>query len=205
MDKCFVYVLYDSSGIRYIGVSKNPEKRFKAHIHESKNKSGKSYNIRKSKWIRNIDFKFGKKIIFSGTEDECYKKEQYLISLARSKNINLVNTTSGGDRPPKINELPNKSDIIDKIRKKAIGRKISEETKKKMSEAHSKPHWIGDSSGYKNPRAKAVAQLDDSGNIIFIWSCAVEAVNALGLGRTSVTSVCLGNQKTAGGHKFIYF
>lgn len=207
MDKCFVYVLCDCTGIRYIGVSINPNQRFKNHIYEARNKNNKSYNLRKSRWIRSIDFNFQHRIVFSGTEEECYNKEVELIKLALSKGKSLVNLTTGGDRPPRITTLPNYNEIREKIKKKAVGRIISSDTKRKMSESRIgiKPHWVGDLSGYKNPRARSIVQKDLNDNVIFIWATAKEACDALGLSKASVTSACSGRQKTAGGYKFLYF
>jgi predicted GIY-YIG superfamily endonuclease len=206
MADCYVYVLSDNTGIRYIGVSVNPLDRIKNHIYESKNENNKCYNLRKSRWLRSIDFNFRSRIIFSGTEQECYQKEIELISLAKSKGINLVNTSEGGDKPPRISDLSNFAEIKNKIKAKAKGRIPSEETRKKMSIAHKAiSNKLKACSGYENPRARPVAQLDKDGKIVFIWACATEAVDALGLSRTSVSSVCGGYQKTAGGYRFTYF
>jgi len=207
MADCFVYVLTDSSGIRYIGVSSNPVKRIKGHVYEAKNEKNKSYNLYKSRWLRSIDFNFESRIIFSGTEDECYQKEIQLISLARQKNRAIVNTSSGGDKPPRISELSNFDEIRKKISDKARGRIPSDETRSKMSIAHKNGDYehLKALAGYENPRARPVAQIDDSGRVVFIWACATEAVSALGLSRTSVTSVCAGYQKTTGGYRFTYF
>ncbi len=208
MDNCFVYILADATGIRYIGVSIDPEQRFKNHVYEATNKNNKSYNLRKSKWLRSIDFNFHHRIIFSGTEEDCYKKEVELIKIALDKNKKLVNLTRGGDSPPKITDLENYEEVREKIRSKAVGRKLSAETKKKMSDSHKKnggPTWIGDVSGYKNPRARPVAQIDDNNNIIFVWSCGKEAIDALQLNKTDIANVCSGRQKTAKGYRFKYF
>jgi len=207
MVDCYVYVLADTTGIRYIGVSSNPEQRFKNHVHEAKNKNGKSYNLRKSNWLRSIDFNFKSRLIYKGTEEECYKIEVELISMAIQKGKNIVNLTAGGDKPPKITELNNFEQIKEKIKQKAIGRIISESARKKMSDSRKgkAPEWIGDLSGINNPRARPIIQMDKNNNVIFIWPCAKDAVDALGLSKTSVTSVCRGNQKTAGGFKFVYF
>jgi predicted GIY-YIG superfamily endonuclease len=206
MADCYVYVLSDDTGIRYIGVSVDPSNRIKNHIYESTNQKNKSYDLRKSRWLRSVDFKFRSRVIFSGTEEQCYQKEIDLIALSRQKGIRLVNSTSGGDKPPKISELANFDEIKNKIKQKAKGRKASEETKKRMSDAHKGiPNKLKASPGYRNPRARPVAQLDQNDKVIFIWACATEAVDALGLSRTSVSSVCCGYQKTAGGYKFTYF
>jgi predicted GIY-YIG superfamily endonuclease len=208
MADCFVYVLSDSSGIRYVGVSVNPHRRIKYHVYEATNEKNKSYNLHKSRWLRSIDFDFMHRVVFFGTEAECYEKEVELIQKLKSKGKRLVNTSKGGDKPPRINELPNFEQTRKKISQKAIGRKISEETRKKMSDSHranGNPNWLGDVSGYKNPRSRAVVQMDTDGNVLFIWATAKEACDALGLGRSAVTSVVKGYQSTCGGFKFDYF
>jgi predicted GIY-YIG superfamily endonuclease len=208
MADCFVYVLSDYSGIRYVGVSVNPDKRVRFHVYEATNEKNKSYHLRKSRWLRSIGFDFLHRVIFSGTEEDCYLKEIEIIDKLKSKGKNLVNTSKGGDKPPRINELPNFEQTRNKISQKAIGRKISEETRKKMSDSHranGKPNWLGDVSGYKNPRSRAVVQMDTDGNVLFIWATAKEACDALGLRRSAVTSVVKGYQSTCGGFKFDYF
>jgi len=200
-------VLADSTGIRYIGVTVNPSQRLKNHIYEAKITFNKSYSLRKCKWLRSIDFNVRQRVIFSGTEEECYQKEFDLMGLARQKGMDIVNLTVGGDRPPRITDLPNYEEIKEKIRSKAVGRVLSEETRRKMSDSHKgiKPTWIGDVSGYNNPRSRAVVQMDMDGNIIFIWATAKEACDALGVSRSAVTSVIKGYQGSIRGFKFDYF
>jgi hypothetical protein len=214
MDNCyihqrqhFVYVLADSTGVRYIGVTVNPPVRLKNHIYEAKNRYNKSYSLRKSKWLRSIDFNVRQRVIFSGTEEECYQKEFDLIGLAYRKGMDIVNLTVGGDRPPRITDLPNYEEVREKIRSKAVGRVISEETRQKMSESHKgiKPTWIGDVSGYNNPRSRAVVQMDMDGNVVFIWATAKEACDELGVSKSAVTSVIKGYQGSTRGFKFDYF
>lgn len=207
MVDCFIYVLSDHTGIRYIGVSIKPEQRVKNHVYEATNKNNKSYNLRKSRWLRKIDFEFRHRIIFSGTEAECYAKEVELISLALSKGKRLVNSSKGGDKPPKITELPNYADVVEKIRAKSIGRIPSDETRRRMSEAHkiNPTTWLGDVSGYNNPRSRAVVQMDMDGNVVFIWATAKEACDALGVSKSTVTSVIKGYQGSTKGFKFDYF
>lgn len=208
MDNCSVYVIADSTGIRYIGVSTQPDQRIKNHVYEAKNPKNKSYNLRKSKWLRSIDFNFRHRIVFFGTEEKCYEMEVNLISLAKSKNKDIVNLTVGGDRPPKITDLHNYEEVIEKIRSKSVGRVMSKETRKKMSESHKKngrPLWLGDFSGYNNPRSRSVVQMDLDGNVIFIWATAKEACDALGVSKSGVTSAIKGYQSTCGGFMFDYF
>jgi predicted GIY-YIG superfamily endonuclease len=208
MADCFVYVLSDSSGIRYVGVSVNPDKRVRFHVYEATNEKNKSYHLRKSRWLRSIGFDFMHRVVFFGTEAECYEKEVELIQKLKSKGKRLVNTSKGGDKPPRINELPNFEETRKKISAKSSGRIPSLETRKKMSDAHKangKPNWFGDVSGYKNPRSRAVVQMDTDGNVLFIWATAKEACDALGTSRSGVTSVIKGYQATCCGFKFDYF
>jgi hypothetical protein len=202
MDKvCYVYGLYDKSNciIRYIGVSLYPEKRFKNHIHESKN--SKTANLGKSKWL-NTCSELNFRILFKGTSEECYVKEIELITKYKKKR-NLVNATIGGDKPPTINNLPKElyNQVIDKIKNSKVGNKLSEETKKKMSESHKKnpPLWLK-SKGSDNGRAYPVFQYDLQGNFIKKWECAKYAVTQLNLNKTAISDCLKGRQKTAGGY-----
>jgi hypothetical protein len=208
MGNCSVYVLSDNTGIRYVGVSVNPQRRIRYHVHEATNEKNKSYNLYKSRWLRSIDFDFRHRILFSGSEQDCYEKEVVLIDRLLKKGKQLVNTSKGGDKPPRINELPNFEDTRLKISAKASGRKISIETRKKMSESHKsngKPMWLGDVSGYNNPRSRAVIQMDLDGNVLFIWATAKEACDALGVSKSAVTSAIKGYQRMCRGFRFDYF
>lgn len=203
-NKCFIYALYSKNEcvVRYIGVSIEPEKRFKAHKYSSLNKNSKEYNLYKNRWLRSID-DLSMKIIFQGTEDECYLLEKKLI--AKYKNSRkLKNTSLGGDHPPRLNELSSEkyNKTVEKIKQKAIGRKISSATKKKMSDAHKKlpnQHLINHHKGADNPRAKKVSQHLKSGELVKIWDYANQAVTELKLNRTAITDCIKGRQKTAGG------
>lgn len=201
-DNCSVYVLYSISEckIRYIGVSLNPDKRLYAHLYEAKKTHT---HLRKSRWI-NKHGDISMKLIYSGSEEDCYKMEIYLIEKYKSK-YDLVNLSDGGDRPPKISSLP--KDVYDKTIKKisiaSKGRKASDETKRKMSESHKsvdKSYLSECNSGVKNPRAFKVDQFDLNGKFIKTWDYAKQASLACGLSKASVTSCISGFQKTAGGY-----
>jgi hypothetical protein len=197
---CFLYCLFDKKDcrIRYIGVSVQPEQRFKNHQYESKNPS--TSNLGKSKWLKTVK-ELSYKILFSGTEKECYQKEIELIFKYKKKK-NLVNSTVGGDKPPKLNELDpiHYNKTISKISEKAKNRKVSDITKQKMSETHKKipPIWL-ESKGCKNGRAYSVNQYDLNGNFVKKWDCAKDAINELKLNKTAITDCLKGRQKTAGG------
>jgi group I intron endonuclease len=201
-DKCFVYVLYSISEcrIRYIGVSVNPSKRLYAHLYESKNTHT---HLAKSRWVNKHD-DISLKIIYYGNEQECYDIEVKLIDKYKKK-YNLVNSSSGGDRPPKISELNKQlyDATIKKISESSKGRKASKETRSKMSESHKnidKSHLIKLSKGKNNPRAYKVDQFDLDGNFIKTWDYAKQASLSLGLSKGSVTTCIKGYQKTSGGY-----
>jgi GIY-YIG catalytic domain. len=201
--KAYVYVLYTDTVVEYIGVSIEPEQRFKNHFYEAYNKNQeKVYDLAKSRWIRKYHDKVKMKIIFSGTEEECYNKEVELVLLAKTKGREIHNLTEGGDRPPRINTLPNFEEIREKIRVKAVGRVISPETRRKMSESHKASAHLRkkhDFSGANNPRAKKVIQMTKEGEFVKEWDYAQQAIRALGLNYTAITNCMNGKQKTAGG------
>lgn len=203
-DVCYIYALYSKSEcvVRYIGVSINPEKRFKAHKYSSLNKKGKEYDIYKNRWLRSTN-DVCIKILFKGTSKECYILEEELICKYKESR-KLVNSTLGGDKPPKLSDLDDDKykETIEKIRTKALGRVISLESRKKMSESHKKrksKHLFSYNKGKDNPRARKVYQYSLSGELIKVWDYANQAVLELELNRTAITDCIKGRQKTAGG------
>jgi len=202
---CFVYILYAHASIKYIGVSIDPLQRFKNHFYAAFHKEGKEYNLKKSRWIRahKNDIKY--KVIFTGSEHECYIKEIELIALAKAKGIDLVNLTDGGDRAPKISEHNNPELTKQKISAKALGREISIETRQKMSIAHKAnipKHLKNHHKGKSNPRSYSVMALYPSGEPYKVYAYAKLAIEELGLNKTAITDCLMGRQKTAGGFRW---
>lgn len=200
--KCCLYCLYDKKDckIRYIGVSIEPEQRFKNHQYESKNPNTK--NLGKSKWLRTVN-ELCYKILFWGTEEDCYQKEIEIITKHKKKR-NLVNGTIGGDRPPKLNQLDEElyKQTVLKISEKCKDRKYSIETRQKMSDSQkkvSREYLKVYHKGKNNPRAFKVAQYDLEKNLIKVWDYAKQAINELNLDSTSISNCLSGRQKTAGG------
>ena len=75
------------------------------------------------------------------------------------------------------------------------GRTHSEEARKKIGDAH---------RGGKAPNAKPVVQLDDYGNLIQQWESIATAWQTLGICRMSIPNCLSGKQKSAGGYKWMY-
>ena len=69
----------------------------------------------------------------------------------------------------------------------------------------------GDSvSGYNKPvgkdcpNSKRICQINLNGELIRIWDCATDASNELGINQTSISMVCKGRRKTAGGFVWVH-
>lgn len=94
---CYVYGLYDKGEckIRYIGVSLNPKKRFVTHKYCDKKDHLKKYHI--ARWVSKCK-ELRMKILFTGTEDECYALEVKLIAKYKNKR-KLTNMSAGGEKP----------------------------------------------------------------------------------------------------------
>lgn len=97
-----------------------------------------------------------------------------------------------------------------------LGRKHSEETKRKMSETRrgrrKNPEWArkiaeaqrGTRTGADSHCAKKVDQLTKTGEFVKQWSCIVDAAKAYGVDPTNLTKVCRGQQKSSAGFIWRY-
>ncbi|AKQ08406.1 homing endonuclease [Bacillus phage PBC2] len=79
-----------------------------------------------------------------------------------------------------------------------LGRKLSEEHKKKVSENHA------DISGDKNPMARAVVQLTRDNEFITEYDTSKQGADAVGGDNSPIIKCCKGKQKTAYGYKWMY-
>lgn len=199
---CYVYVLYSKSEciIRYIGVSIHPSKRFFYHKYEAEKTHT---HMRKSRWfLKHGDIYY--KTIYKGKESDCYLLEEELIKNNKKKR-NLTNTSPGGNKPISFYEhsIEKQKEIRQKIRKKSIGRVVSDETKIKMSKSQKKidkSHLKKYTKGKNNGRAFPVYQYSLSGEFLKKWDYAQQAVRHLGLHRAAITCCINGKQKSAGGY-----
>jgi len=132
----FIYGLSSTNNpelIRYIGKSNNPNKRLMAHLTASKTK--KTY---RDKWINSEIEKGNKihiKVLLCKPESEIYNWEKEIIKLYKSFGAKLVNGNEGGlgggNPTIEVREKIRQSKIGNKWN---VGKKMSEEVKKKLSE-----------------------------------------------------------------------
>ncbi len=127
-----LYVLKDPNTliIRYVGYSNNPRRRLWEHIRDAK----KGIKTHKSFWIKSLlDSKQSPliEIVYNCEEyDDILIKEIELIKELKDNNVRLTNLTNGGDGQ-RGNILKRNHPIINYN----LGRKMSDETKKKLSES----------------------------------------------------------------------
>ena len=185
----------------------------------------------RSKWWKNIVDKtdYEVQILFDDlTWDEACEKEKEFITLYGRKDLGtgtLVNLTGGGDGTygrdcseisKKISETKKKNPFIytdevrEKMRQSQLGKKISDETRKKLSLS-----GIGNTNGFKkgvkqsqesiekrfNKIKKPVYKLSLDGEILEEYASKKEAEIK---NNVHLNSVLSGKGKTAGGYKWEY-
>lgn len=158
---------------------------------------------------------FKKEIIDSAsTIEELDQKEKYWIKKHNAvSDDNYYNIATGGTGG-NLGELVIKkisnallghkhsNETRKKIAKKALGRKVGEHTKQKMSisqRAINKDWLLNYSKGVENPRAKPVYQYDLEGVLVRKWDYARQAIKELGMSQSDISNCINGNQKTAKG------
>lgn len=134
----YIYTLSNpvTNEVKYIGQSINPTYRLSKHICDRKNTE-----THKGAWIKSL-FLIGLKpkmeILdeFENKEAAC-NAEIYWISQFKAWGFNLTNQTPGGDMPPRLMGTANpanRPEVKEKLRRANIGKKHSEETKRKLGE-----------------------------------------------------------------------
>lgn len=215
MEYC-VYMHTCPKGKVYIGITRNdPLKRWQ---------NGRGYRtneyftraIKKYGWEN-----FKHEILFTGlSEKEAKKKEIYLIAKYKSNQRKYgYNISSGGESRSgtKLTE-----DHKEKIRQGNLGKKVSEETRRKLSES-SKRSWSNPehveymrkiNTGANNKmygvkltdeqkllrKCKTVVQIDFNGFFVREFISIHEAYNVTKISRDSISKCCKGKYKQAGGY-----
>lgn len=128
----YIYTLTDpiSKEVKYIGKTKNIERRFYKHITEKRN------NTYKEQWIGGLKNKGYLPIIEVldvVDEEDWMFWETWWISLFKSWNFKLTNISTGGEGGPLSEETKNKIRLSKIGNKGRLGTKNTEESKLKMS------------------------------------------------------------------------
>lgn len=133
----FIYTLSDSTGVRYIGKSDTPDQRYRGHL-----KDAKRNKFRKDKWIKSLLAKGEKpilEILDEVPKDNWKLFEMYWIDQFKAWNFDLVNGSNGGEGSDGFIGKKHSEETKLKLAEKARNQKhllVSEERKKKLSEAH---------------------------------------------------------------------
>jgi group I intron endonuclease len=172
------------------------------------------------------------KLIDCLDEVDAYKIEmEYINEIGRVCDSSgpLTNISAGGENPPKFYDLPldkqeeirkifrskkYSQETIEKRRKNTLGKKRTEEFKKKLSESRkgdgnpmygkkcSQEHKSKTSKSLINKKGITVVQMDLYGNTIKEYPSAHEVERQLGYKFGVIARVCRGERKTA--YNFIW-
>jgi len=207
----YQHIRLDKNSIFYIGVGTKDDQYKRAYSNKNRNQYWN--NI-----VKLTDYKVEiveDKLSFN----EAFEKE--IIYINKYKRFfeggilcNIANGGNGGNLGKEVNLKKSiklqghklSEETKNKIRIKSLNKKISSETKKKMSEKHKQiktGNWL-QTKGHLNGRAKPILQFDLNNNFIKEWDCAIYAVNALNLNKSSVCEALKGSQKTSGGFIWKY-
>jgi len=177
----------------YIGNAINLYKRMHNHIHQLKNSIHHSRHLQRSwdKYGENF-FKF---YIIEYVEDKnnLIEREQYWMDYYKSYDINL-----GYNICTKANSN--------------IGKKLTEETKRKISEAQKGHTRLSEESkrkiseknkGKEGAGKKKIVQLDTNGNLIKVWN-SISSVKNEGYNNGCVSQCCLHKRELSSGYFWFY-
>lgn len=138
--------------------------------------------------------------------DELDKKEQYWIDFYDSMNPEKgYNLTSGGDHPKMSEETRKKISEAKKGEKNHIyGKHHSIETRKKMSAAHKGKRKSEEMrkkiSGAHHPRARKVLCVETGE----VFDCITIASKTKNLNYRNISNVCIGKRNKCGGYSWRY-
>lgn len=161
------------------------------------------------------------------TREEAWELEQFYIKELNTKYPDGYNMSDGG--------VGTKGIVVtektrEKQRNKKLGKHHSEETKRKMSEAHKGEncHWYGKHFSEEHKRKlsdakkgikysekhrekiadghkKPILQIDKTtGEVIREWKSATDVNKELGLNKSHITACCKGKLKSVGGYIWKY-
>lgn len=225
---------------KYIGQAKKFNERHNQHLYESRNESRKEYLYPFNQAIRKYGIeKFEIIILKENLKTQCLLDfyEYYYIkkhNCLDKENYNIADGGKGGNKyagkteeeMKKINNkksnslkrnwetMTNEERIrkTEKMIKANIGRKKTDEEKRKNSESHkgktlsekTKQKMSESKKGIKNSNTRKVLQFSINGEFIKEWEYIKKAIDELHLGKTGIVSCCQRRQKTAYGYIWMY-
>lgn len=213
----FIYTLRDpiSNLVRYIGKADDINIRLNEHIRKC------DYSITyKNNWIKSI-LKKGYLPIIEVIDEVPYDEwgfwEEFWMDLIRSWGCDLTNLASGGQGgnlgslvnskiSKALSGIPKSEEHKKKLAESRKGKRHSESTILKMSESKkgSNNHMYGKTRLESSKIYRKVLQLNLDGEIIKYWKGVTVASRELNINRCTITDVCNGRKKTAGGFKWKY-
>ena len=202
-----------TNGKKYIGITsqKNVERRWS---------NGAGYKKQKRFYcaIQSYGWDgFTHEILYSGlTKEQAEAKEEELILLHRSNDLNFGYNIENGGRTHKISEAQKQ-----KLRDINTGKHHSAETKAKMSVSHKgmSSQWLTGRKaseetkakmsarrlGSNNPRAKSVVQLTLDKEPIAVFDTLKDAALSINQTRSAhISQCCRGERKSAYGFRWAY-
>lgn len=196
-----IYLLTDATGIRYVGVSVAPSRRLKAHLWESLDRSRRTFDLPKNRWLRKVGPSLRLRVLWSGAESACYAREPLVIAECRRRGHRILNVAEGGRRPPRINLLPNASEVRARISRAATGRVISKETRRRMSDAHKGKagHLAAFQASHSSPANKPVVRCLPDGTPVETYRSSRAAAAAMGVHPSSICDGVKGRSKLVAG------
>jgi group I intron endonuclease len=184
-----IYKLTAPNGKCYIGQSTNLERRKKEFFKYGKSK--KTYSLLLEQYPAS---QWEYKVLCTCPKSALDVCEIFYIDMHKSADPHYgYNKTLGGKGMLGLSAEKNPM----------YGRKFSEESIKKMSEAHvgKKNHMFG-RFGANCSTSKAVNQYDKQGNFIRRWDSMMDIQRELGIHNASICRCCKGKQKTTGGFQW---
>lgn len=184
----YLYKLKSPSGSVYIGQTNNFKRRMIDHKCDSNHLDTPLYrSIRKHGWVN-----FTKQIIAQLPEDQIDWEEKKMISFSQLF-FTCLNLDGGGNRFKSRSESTR-----EKLRLINTGKKLTEETKKKLSIAQSGKF------GSLNNNAKSVSCFSRTGVFIKSYGSIIEAAKQIRIDQSSIVKACKGKSKTAAGFIWKY-
>lgn len=199
--KSGIYMWTSPSGKSYIGQSVDLERR-KRNFFNFKRYGGKKINDARKKYNNLNEWDY--KVLEYCDIDMLDKREAYYIELYNTIN-NGYNCESGGNKNKVINQSTRERMRTSQIGKHCkekhplYGKHHKEEAKHKMSLTRK-----GKYKGIENSHSKKVVQYTIEGVYVSEYDCVLDAMKITDISNVSISYVCNGKQKTAGGFKWVY-